>query len=138
MARAVFDGCNDTLRRESPETRREFEQNNQRRVTAGWEMVVPPPGPDGGSNFGSEGGPAKVNNTSVPFLSARRTPHPYMRIASHAEGSCNAATSRSTSGRDSTVGMYGLRFARGVSERSPSALSIRHMLGASWANTGDA
>ena len=71
MARAVFDGCHYTLPRESPETRREFEQNNQGRVTAGWEMVVPPPGPDGGSNFASEGGPAQVNHTSVPFLAAR-------------------------------------------------------------------
>ena len=47
MERALFDVCNYTLRRESPETYREFEQNDQGRVTAGWEMVVPPPGPDG-------------------------------------------------------------------------------------------
>jgi hypothetical protein len=43
----LFDGCNYTLMRESPETSREFEHSEQGKVTAGWEMWVPPPGPDG-------------------------------------------------------------------------------------------
>lgn len=47
MGRALFDGCNYTLRREAPETQREFAQHDQGQVTAGWEMLVPPPGPDG-------------------------------------------------------------------------------------------
>jgi len=47
MGLALFDGCNYTLRRESPETQREFVQHDQGKVTAGWEMMVPPPGPDG-------------------------------------------------------------------------------------------
>ena len=47
MELALFDGCNYTLRRESLEMHREFTQHDQGQVTAGWEMVVPPPGPDG-------------------------------------------------------------------------------------------
>jgi hypothetical protein len=47
MSLPLFDGCNYTLRRESPETQREFVQVGQGKVTAGWEMMVPPPGPDG-------------------------------------------------------------------------------------------
>ena len=47
MELGLFDGSNYTLRRESPETRREFVQRNQGRVLAGWDMLVPPPGPDG-------------------------------------------------------------------------------------------
>jgi len=47
MERALFDGCNYTLRRESPEVQREFASSDQGKVTAGWEMLVPPPGPDG-------------------------------------------------------------------------------------------
>jgi len=47
MGRALFDGCNYTLRRESPETQREFVRHEQGKVTAGWELLVPPPGPDG-------------------------------------------------------------------------------------------
>ena len=47
MRLALFDGCNYTLRREAPEMYREFAQHEQGQVTAGWEMVVPPPGPDG-------------------------------------------------------------------------------------------
>jgi hypothetical protein len=43
----LFDGYNYTLRRESPETEREFVQRGEGTVRAGWEMVVPPPGPDG-------------------------------------------------------------------------------------------
>lgn len=44
---SLFDGSNYILRRESPETRGEFEQRQQGTVTAGWEMLAPPPGPDG-------------------------------------------------------------------------------------------
>ena len=47
MGLALFDGCNYTLRREAPEMHREFAQHDQGQVTAGWEMVVPPPGLDG-------------------------------------------------------------------------------------------
>ena len=47
MDLSLFDGWNYTLRRESPETQREFTQHDQGKVTAGWEMLVPPPGPDG-------------------------------------------------------------------------------------------
>ncbi len=47
MEPSLFDGCNYTLTRESPETSREFEENHEGKVTAGWEMVVPLPGPDG-------------------------------------------------------------------------------------------
>src|SRR5712691_10158309 len=47
MGLGLFDGCNYTLQRESTETQREFAQHEQGKVTAGWEMWVPPPGPDG-------------------------------------------------------------------------------------------
>jgi hypothetical protein len=47
MRLALFDGCNYTLQRESPETQREFARHDQGKMTAGWEMLVPPPGPDG-------------------------------------------------------------------------------------------
>ena len=47
MALALFEGYNYVLRRESPETQRDFVQHGQGTVTAGWEMMVPPPGPDG-------------------------------------------------------------------------------------------
>src|SRR5262249_50198282 len=47
MGLELFDGCNYTLQRESTETQREFTQHEQGKVTAGWEMWVPPPGPDG-------------------------------------------------------------------------------------------
>src|SRR5215510_7120323 len=47
MGLELFDGSNYTLRRESIETQREFAQHEQSKVTAGWEMMVPPPGPDG-------------------------------------------------------------------------------------------
>ena len=47
MGLALFDGCNYTLRREALEMHREFAQQEQGQVTAGWEMIVPPPGPDG-------------------------------------------------------------------------------------------
>ena len=44
---SLFDGGNYTLRRESPETRGEFEYTGEGKVTAGWEMLAPPAGPDG-------------------------------------------------------------------------------------------
>lgn len=44
---SLFDGCNYTLTRESPETRGEFEEGQQGTVTAGWDILSPPPGPDG-------------------------------------------------------------------------------------------
>ena len=47
MALALFDGSNYTLRREALETQREFVRHEQGQVLAGWEMLVPPPGPDG-------------------------------------------------------------------------------------------
>jgi hypothetical protein len=47
MGLGLFDGNNYTLRRESPETQREFADRDQGKVTSGWEMLVPPPGPDG-------------------------------------------------------------------------------------------
>jgi hypothetical protein len=47
MGLGLFDGCNYTLRREALETQREFTQRDQGNITAGWEMFVPPPGPDG-------------------------------------------------------------------------------------------
>lgn len=47
MGLGLFDGYNYTLRRESPETQREFAEHDQGKVTSGWEMLVQPPGPDG-------------------------------------------------------------------------------------------
>jgi hypothetical protein len=35
MGLALFDGCNYVLRRESPETQREFVQHGQGKVTTG-------------------------------------------------------------------------------------------------------
>ena len=46
MGLALFDGCNYVLRRESPETQCDIVQHGQGKVTTGWEMMVPPPGPD--------------------------------------------------------------------------------------------
>lgn len=43
----LFDGTNYTLTRESPETVREFVEDHEGKVTAGWEMRVPGRGPDG-------------------------------------------------------------------------------------------
>ena len=57
MGLALFDGCNYTLRREAPEMHREFAQHDQGQVTAGWEMVVPPPGLDGVPISSSLSGP---------------------------------------------------------------------------------
>ena len=47
MALPLFDGCNYTLSRESPETLRDFVRHDAGTVAAGWEMSTPPPGPDG-------------------------------------------------------------------------------------------
>jgi len=47
MTLPLFDGCNYTLTRESPETEREFEDLDGETLSVGWEMHVPPPGPDG-------------------------------------------------------------------------------------------
>ena len=44
---SLFDEYNYTLTRESPETRGEFENSESGSVTAGWEMLSPPAGPDG-------------------------------------------------------------------------------------------
>ena len=47
MTLPLFDGSNYTLTPESPETARVFEERSDGSVMAGWEMLVPPPGPDG-------------------------------------------------------------------------------------------
>ena len=44
---SLYDDFNYVLRRESPETEREFVRNELGTVTCGWEIMVPPPGPDG-------------------------------------------------------------------------------------------
>jgi len=44
---SLFGDHNYTLTRESPETRGEFENSAPGSVTAGWEMLSPPAGPDG-------------------------------------------------------------------------------------------
>ena len=44
---SLYDDFNYTLTRESPETRGEFESSEGGSVTAGWEMLSPPAGPDG-------------------------------------------------------------------------------------------
>ena len=47
MTLPLYEDFNYTLTRESLETRREFIETREGRVYAGWEMLVPPPGPDG-------------------------------------------------------------------------------------------
>ncbi len=44
---SLFGDYNYTLTRESPETRGEFENSAPGSVTAGWEILSPPAGPDG-------------------------------------------------------------------------------------------
>ena len=44
---SLYDDFNYVLRRESPETEREFVRNEEGTVACGWEIMVPPPGPDG-------------------------------------------------------------------------------------------
>ena len=47
MTLPLYEDFNYTLTRESLETRREFIETKEGKVYAGWEMLVPPPGPDG-------------------------------------------------------------------------------------------
>ncbi len=47
MALPLYEDFNYTLTRESPETRGEFHDGGDGRVTVGWEMLSPPAGPDG-------------------------------------------------------------------------------------------
>jgi len=47
MVLPLYDEFNYTLTRESPETRGEFQDTGEGRVTVGWEILSPPAGPDG-------------------------------------------------------------------------------------------
>ena len=47
MTPPLYEDFNYTITRESLETRREFIETKDGKVYAGWEMLVPPPGPDG-------------------------------------------------------------------------------------------
>ena len=47
MTLPLYEDFNYTLTRESLETRREFQETKDGRVSTGWEILVPPPGPDG-------------------------------------------------------------------------------------------
>ena len=47
MTLPLYEDCNYTLTRESYETSRDFEETKDGAVSVGWEMMVPPPGPDG-------------------------------------------------------------------------------------------
>ena len=47
MTLPLYEDFNYTLTRESLETRGEFHEAGERTVSIGWEMLVPPPGPDG-------------------------------------------------------------------------------------------
>lgn len=47
MTLPLYEDFNYTLTRESLETRGEFQESGEGKVSVGWEMVVPPPGPDG-------------------------------------------------------------------------------------------
>ena len=47
MTLPLYQDFNYTLTRESLETSREFQEIKDARVSAGWEIIVPPPGPDG-------------------------------------------------------------------------------------------
>ena len=47
MTLPLFDGCNYTLTRESPETQREVDETTPEGLMVGWEMKVPEMGPDG-------------------------------------------------------------------------------------------
>ena len=47
MVLPLYDEFNYTLTRESPETRGEFQDAGEGRVTVGWEILSPPAGPDG-------------------------------------------------------------------------------------------
>ena len=47
MTLPLYEDFNYTLTRESLETRREFQESEGGRISTGWEILVPPPGPDG-------------------------------------------------------------------------------------------
>ena len=47
MTLPLYEDFNYTLTRESLETRGEFQEAGEGKVSVGWEMLVPPPGPDG-------------------------------------------------------------------------------------------
>ena len=47
MILPLYEDFNYTLTRESLETRREFQESEVGRISTGWEILVPPPGPDG-------------------------------------------------------------------------------------------
>ena len=47
MTLPLYEDFNYTLTRESLETSRDFQETDGGKVSVGWEMVVPPPGPDG-------------------------------------------------------------------------------------------
>ena len=47
MTLPLYEDFNYTLTRESLETRGEFHEAGEGKVSVGWEMLVPPPGPDG-------------------------------------------------------------------------------------------
>jgi hypothetical protein len=47
MTLPLYGDFNYTLTRESLETRREFQESAGGRISIGWEILVPPPGPDG-------------------------------------------------------------------------------------------
>ena len=47
MTLHLYEDFNYTLTRESFETARDFQETSDGKVSVGWEMHVPPPGPDG-------------------------------------------------------------------------------------------
>ena len=47
MTLPLYEDFNYTLTRESFETARDFQETSEGNVSVGWEMHVPPPGPDG-------------------------------------------------------------------------------------------
>ena len=47
MTLPLYEDFNYTLSRESFETSRDFSETEDGNVSVGWEMLVPPPGPDG-------------------------------------------------------------------------------------------
>ena len=69
MSLPLFDGCNYTLSRESPEMELEIEEAVDGGLKVGWEMRVPEVGPDGapfqiifvGPTFEHRGTPIRLN-----------------------------------------------------------------------------
>jgi hypothetical protein len=47
MTLPLYEDFNYILTRESLETRGEFQEAGEEKVSVGWEILVPPPGPDG-------------------------------------------------------------------------------------------